>query len=165
MIPEQELDKGLLTLKMIWIAMLVSLAIYLFVGLRVYVRLNVSIKEDTFAIVRIILYIISFVTLFVTGYFRKFILSGKSQRWRPAQASQHPILQKYSTATIVSLAMSESIGIYGLVLFFLGKNTIDLYLLILISAAATVMYRPRKDEVISLSQKSQEDSTPGSAPA
>jgi uncharacterized membrane protein len=164
MIAEQELDKGLLTLKMIWFSMLVSLGIYLFLGRWAQVNLNTSIKEDTFAMLRTILYIVSFVTLFVTRYFRKFILSGKSQRWRPAQASQHPILQKYSTATIVALAMSESIGLYGLVLFFLGKNTMDLYLLILISAAAMLMYRPRKDEVISLSQASQEDLAPGITP-
>jgi hypothetical protein len=31
---------------------------------------------------------------------------------------------------IASLAMSESIGIYGLVLFLLGKNSTDLYLLV-----------------------------------
>jgi hypothetical protein len=37
---------------------------------------------------------------------------------------------------IVSLAMTESVGIYGLVLFFLGKNTMDLYLLIAVSAVA-----------------------------
>jgi len=120
MIGEQELDKGFLALKMIWFAMFVSLAIYLFLGLRVQLNLNISINEDMFAIVRTILYTVSFVTLFVTKYVRKLVLTGKTQRRPAAQAFQHPILQKYSTATIVALPMSESIGIYGLGLFFLG---------------------------------------------
>jgi len=67
-------------------------------------------------------------------------------------------LQKYSAATIVALAMSESIGVYGLILFFLGKNSTDLYLLILISAAAMVIYRPRKDEMLNLVQAGPMDS-------
>jgi len=62
---------------------------------------------------------------------------------------------------IVAWALSESIGVFGLVLFLLGKNPTDLYLLILISAVAMLIYRPRKDEVISLSQKGWETSNPG----
>jgi hypothetical protein len=64
----------------------------------------------------------------------------------------------------VALAMSESVGVYGLILFFLGKNSRDLYLLILVSAAAMVVYRPRKDEVLSLVQASPMDSGAGSGP-
>jgi hypothetical protein len=60
--------------------------------------------------------------------------------------------------------MSESIGVYGLILFLLGKNSTDLYLLILVSAAAMVMYRPRKEEMLNLVQESREDSVSGSLP-
>ncbi|MGZ3569412.1 MAG: hypothetical protein ACXU9W_11555, partial [Thermodesulfobacteriota bacterium] len=51
--------------------------------------------------------------------------------------------------------------VFGLVLFLLGKNRMDLYLLILISAAALLIYRPRKDEVIGLSQMASESSNTG----
>jgi hypothetical protein len=54
---------------------------------------------------------------------------------------------------IISLALCESVGIYGLVLFFLGKNTMDLYLLLGVSAAAMIYYRPRKDELLNLLQE------------
>jgi hypothetical protein len=85
-------------------------------------------------------------------------MSGRSQVSQPAQVWKFLALQKYSAATIVALAMSESIGIYGLVLFFLGKNPTDLYLLILVSAAAMLVYRPRKDEMLSLVQTGRPDS-------
>lgn len=57
---------------------------------------------------------------------------------------------------IVTLALSESIAIYGLVLFLIGKDPMDLYLLILISAAAMLIYRPKKEEVIHLSRMNEQ---------
>ncbi len=161
MITEQELDKRLMTLKIIWFAMLMSLGIYLFVGIQVGTNVQSSINEDTFGILRTVLYAMAFAILIATRYIRKLIMSGKNQVSQPVQVLKHPALQKYSAATIVALAMSEGIGIYGLVLFFLGKNSTDLYLLILISAAAMVMYRPRKDEMLNLVQESREDSAGG----
>ncbi len=164
MITEQELDKQLMTLRIIWFAMLMSLAVYLFAGIQVGTDVQPPINEDTFGILRTVLYVMAFAILIATRYIRKLVLSGKSQVNQPVQGLKHPVLQKYSAATIVALAMSESIGIYGLILFFLGKNSTDLYLLILISAAAMVMYRPRKDEILNLVQKSREDSTAEGAP-
>ncbi len=173
---EQELDKRLMTLRIIWFALLMSLAIYLFVGIQVGTNVQSSVNEDTFGILRTVLYALAFAIFIATRYIRKLILSGKSESpclqggaygARSGQVSQStqvlkdPALQKYSAATIVALAMSESIGLYGLILFFLGKNFTDLYLLILISAAAMVMYRPRKDEMLNLVQESQEDSAGG----
>lgn len=64
---------------------------------------------------------------------------------------------------IVALTMSETMGIFGLVLFLLGKNSVDLYLLVAVSAAAMIMYRPRKEEVIVLARENPEDSTGGGA--
>lgn len=52
--------------------------------------------------------------------------------------------------------MSETIGIYGLVLFMLGKNTMDLYLLISISAAAMFYYRSQKEKIIELAKELKE---------
>jgi len=160
-ITEQELDKRLMTLRIVWFALLMSLGIYLFVGFQVGTNVQSSMNEDTLGILRTVLYAMVFAILIATRYIRTLILSGKSEVSQPAQVLKHPALQKYSAATIVALAMSESIGIYGLVLFFLGKNSTDLYLLILISAAAMVMYRPKKDAMINLAQESREDSASG----
>ena len=163
MIADQELDKGLLTLKIIWFAMLMSLVIYLFLGFYLGANFGPLMKEDVFGILRTLFYVVSFITLIATWYIRKLFLSGKGQYHQSSQTLQHPALQRYTTATIVALALSESIGIYGLVLFFLGKNHMDLYLLIVMSAFAMFTYRPRRDEVISLAQDGQEDSSTGRA--
>ena len=164
MMTEQELDKRLMTLRIIWFAMLMSLGIYLFVAIQVGTNVQSSINEETLGILRTVLYAMAAAILIATRYVRKLIMSGRSQASQPAQVLKHVALQKYSAATIVALAMSESVGVYGLLLFFLGKNPTDLYLLILISAAAMVMYRPRKDAMLNLVQESREDSVSGSVP-
>ena len=163
MMTDQELNKGMLNLKIIWFAMLASLAIYLFVGFLVETNVQVPMDKGTFAMIKKAFYVVAFVTLIAARYIRKHFLSGKVRYRPPTQTSQHPALQKYTAATILALAMSESIGIYGLILFLIGKNTMDLYLLILISAVAIFIYRPRKDEVIKLAQEGREDSTTGGA--
>ena len=150
MMTEEELDKRLMTLRIIWFVLLMSLGVYLFVGIHVGTRMQSSINEETVGILRTVLYAMACAILIAARYIRKLILSGKGEVSQPVQALEHLALQKYSAATIVALAMSESIGVYGLVFFLLGKNSTDLYLLILISAAAMVLYRPRKDEMLAL---------------
>ncbi len=57
--------------------------------------------------------------------------------------------------------MSEAIGIFGLFLFFMGRNLMDLYLLIGLSAVAMFLYRPRRDAVIISSEDAKTDSGAG----
>ncbi len=51
---------------------------------------------------------------------------------------------------VVSLALSESIGIYGFVLFLLGDGFRTLYIFIGISALAMFFYRPKREELEAL---------------
>jgi hypothetical protein len=168
LIPTEEIEninKGWLTLNIIWAAMLISVFIYLFVGLYTEDKISIPMEKNIFDILRNTLYIVSFVTLIATKYIRKLVLSGKGLSnvkkvyQQSNQNIQHPALARYTTAMIIALAMSESIGIYGLILFFLGKNQLDLYLLILISAAAMLYYRPKKEEVISMAKELKEPRT------
>jgi hypothetical protein len=115
--------------------------------------------KDTFEIIKTVFYTVGFVTLIFTRFIKKWVLPGKAQPGQPAPASLRPLLQKYTTAMIIALAMSERIGVYGLVLFFMGKDTTDKYLLLFISAAAMFTYRPRKEEVIRLFQETREGAT------
>lgn len=151
-----EINKGFRILNIIWYAMLTSLVIYLFVGLYVAPNLKTSMSADAFSILRRVLYILAFIMLIIASRIKKMILSAKGSAKQANPNGdypiQNPVLQKYATAMIAACAMSESIGIYGLVLFLLGKDVTDLYLLIFVSAAAIFMHRPKKDEIIGLSQ-------------
>jgi hypothetical protein len=68
----------------------------------------------------------------------------------PQYHYHHPAFEKYFRATLISTALSESIGIYGLVLFLLGKDWSSLYFLIIVSAIAMYYFRPKKQELLDL---------------
>jgi hypothetical protein len=156
MISDEEVKRGLMTLNIIWFAIFISLVVYLFVGIMVKENFQTSMDAATFTTLKSILYGIAAITLVITRFVRKFILSAKGSDKQLAQNdkpfTQHPALAKYTTAMIVSLAMTESVGIYGLVLFFIGKNAMDFYLLIAVSAIAMFFYRPNREEIVNLSQ-------------
>lgn len=147
MIADRDLEKGLLTMKIIWFAILMSLVLYLFVGLYAGPEVNVSMNAKDFHLLRIVLYSIAGIMLFATGHIRRLVLAGKDEAEGETRTSQHPVFQKYTTAMIVSLALSEAVGIFGLVLFFIGKNEMDLYLLLAVSAVAIYIYRPKIEEL------------------
>lgn len=150
MISHNELPRGTMALKIIWGAMLTSLAIYLFVGIFIGNNLQTSLNEDSYTVLKYILYSLTCVTLIVTWKVRKFLLARKSQFPPAHQISESMILQRYFVISIISWALSESIGIYGLILLFVGKNITDLYVLILIAAIAMFLYHPSKEEIMTL---------------
>ena len=154
MIIDQEIDKRLLILKVIWFAMLMSLVIYLFVGLYAAANVGPLMKEDTVGMLRPFFYVVSFIIFITIRYIRKLFLAGSGQYNQSSQTPQPPTFQGYMVATIVTFAMSESIGILGLFLLFMGNYHMDLYLLIMMSAVAMFLYRPRRNAVIISSRES-----------
>lgn len=157
MIDAQEkemLSKGMRVLWIIWGAMLASLCIYLIVGHMIVDEIKIEgISPDIFSLLRNILFIVALVELAIIPVIRKFILRTPAKISQSSFGQQipgtanHPALAKYSSAMIVSLALAESIAIYGLVLLFIGKDFQSLYLFTGISAAAMLVYRPKIDEL------------------
>lgn len=136
--PVETSQKGLTVLKTLWFAMLVSLIIVILLGQYMLINEPLSLSNDfPIQTMRYILYTISIVILISIKHFRKIILS----------RSQNPVTAKYTTLTIVSLALAWSIGIYGLVLAMIGNRMIDLYLLIFVSASAMYYFRPKDSEL------------------
>ena len=151
MLTGQELEKGLSMLKMIWGALVASLLVYIFIAPMMLETSQVNFPPEAYDTLRKALYSIAFVTLAVTWFFRRMLLAASAPK--QTKSRQHPAIQRYTTAMIIALAMSEAIGIYGLILFLLGKNQVDLYLLTALSAAAMTLYFPRREEVISLAER------------
>jgi len=77
---------------------------------------------------------------------------------------QAALLAKYTTVHIVSLALSESIGIYGLVLFFLGDGFGTLSTFLGISALAIYFHRPKKEELEVMVVATKTDEMPSLQP-
>jgi hypothetical protein len=152
----ETINKGMVIAKIIWAAMLITLVIYLFVGLYLKDYFQVAVEPDVFRVLRNVLYAVAVVTLIATKYIRKKVFNAKGMGQYQGSTTESPAFSKYLVAMIVSLALSETLGIYGLVLFILGKNPVDLYLLLFISAAAMFYYRPQKEKIIELVKKLKE---------
>ena len=100
-----------------------------------------------------IFYGLAVVSLFLAYFLRKLLLkvkvdnsSVKVIKATPAR-NQPPFIAKYFNAVIVSLTISESIGLYGFVLFFLGADFQTLYIFMAISAAAMFYFPPKIEEL------------------
>ena len=155
MIPNEEraaIDKGMMILNIIWIAMLFSLGSYLFVGIYATNTIQTSMDEKAIQVLRNILYAISAITLIATKYINRVLLSKSTGQYQ-GTGIQNPAIGRYLTVMVVSLFLSDSIGIYGLILVFLGKSTTDLYMLVLIATMAMIYYRPKRDEVVRLAKQ------------
>ena len=119
-------------------------------------------------VVRKILYGIAIFTLILAHFLRKLMLvggfggSGPMSLKPPAPVNQRSLLVKYAIAMIVSLALSESIGIYGFVLFLLGDDFQTLHIFIAISALGMFYYRPKREDLETLAYAMQ--AKVGSAP-
>ncbi len=148
------LEKGVRILWIIWAAMLGLLFIYVFVCHQIGEEIKGNTSPDfPIALLKNILYGAVIVTLFLTHFLRRFMLTGQfsspeAKPFKPASISDQPsLLAKYTIAVFISLALCESIGIYGLVLFFLGDDIQTLYIFITISALSMFYYRPKMEEL------------------
>ena len=150
-------EKQLLILWIIWASMVGSLLIYVFIchqcGDQIRRTASPNFPLD---LMRNILYGIAIFTVFLIHILRKSMLTARSGGSGPMSlkslllSNQPSFLAKYTTAVIVSLVLSESIGIYGFVLFLLGDDFRTLYIFIGISGLAVFFYRPKREELETL---------------
>ena len=158
----------MLPLWIIWAAMQIALGIYILIA-HLLGREQFTVDlEVPLNLVRNILLGVSAAVLIATRFIRRLILSRPSDQAAAAAlassaAQINPaIYAKYTTAMIVALALSESIGVFGLVLFFLGDSFKTLYTFTGISAVAMFYYRPEREEIEALARKSMAGAFSGS---
>lgn len=166
----EKIGKSLTVPWIIWGLSLAALAAYLFVALFLIEQAEIKLTEsppiDT---LRIILLAVSIGIIVCAKFIRRFLLSERMKKIyvrqmrlvKPAGAERDPAVEVYKRAVIVSLVLALSVGIYGLVLFMVGKSRYDLFLFLLISAAALLYYRPRTEELVDHLQKDGAKTMPG----
>jgi hypothetical protein len=156
---DRELNRHFLTLWIIWGAMLSSLAMYLLIchaapGIQAERPMEVSL-----GLLRNILLGVSAAELLILYFIRRSMFSPTARGPLNRRIESKPLISKrmfmskYVSMVIISLAISESLGIYGLVLFILGDNYSTLYTFVLISILAMVAFRPKAVELERLAVK------------
>jgi hypothetical protein len=149
------INKGMRTLWFIWGAMLGSLLIYIFICYQLSGEIRKSVEGSGVPVelLRNIFAGVGVVELLMAYFMRRSMLSVRTEVPQPKPIERItgwntvPFMFKYATAVIIPLAFSESIGIYGLVLFLLGDSFQTLYTFIGVSALAMVFYRPKREEL------------------
>ena len=150
-------ENRLLTLWIIWAAIFGSLFIYAIICHQWGVKIRNTIGPNfPLDLMRNVLYGVAISTLILTHFLRKFLLAGRSSGSEsmslnpPTSSAQSSPTGKYAVTMVVSLALSESIGVYGMVLFFVGESFRTLYIFLGISALAMFLYRPKREELETL---------------
>jgi len=149
-------NKAWMTMNIIWFALLASLGIYVFIGLAIQTDMQVQMDDQVINMLRVILIGMAAFELILTIVLRKAVSSGKLGKLFFAQKSNYhsaetdPVMGKYTVMIIISSVIAESVGIYGLVLYFLSQNMTDLVSFNCAAAVAMVFLRPRKEEILSI---------------
>lgn len=146
------LAKGMKVLWIIWGAMIASLGIYMLIPNLVGDQIRMQeLPPDVFSTLRNVLYVVSLIELAIIPFIRRitlnFIKVPQSPNQKIPGTANHPATAQYTVVMIISLAIAESIAIYGLVLYLLAKDTQSLYLLTAISAMAMIIHRPKMEEL------------------
>ena len=147
---KEQLLQGYRIVLIIWVAILASLPIYLVVCMAVRDQLQSIADFNTFEILKYALWVLSALTLIGAHFLRRLLLRASTATGVQTVSPQHPAVAKYTVAIIITMALLESIGIYGVVLYFVGMDTTSLQQLLLVSAIAMFFYRPRKEELFTL---------------
>ncbi|MBW1974439.1 MAG: hypothetical protein JRI45_02560 [Deltaproteobacteria bacterium] len=150
MFTEADIDREMNQLKIIWIAMLGSIGIYVFVAINFGGEIKAPLDPSLLKTIRLVLYALSILTVVITKLIRSKIIASisvGSERTGVPREMIGQVLQKYRVANIVSFALCETIAIYGLLLFLMGGSATDLYILIALSALSMFLLRPRREEL------------------
>lgn len=150
----ERFNRRFLQLWIIWSGMISSLVIYVIICHLLEDQIRAAVMPEGFSLdmLRNILIGLSAAELVLIGYLRRRATEGPRSR-RKTGTAPRPVIHKqvfmtrYSALVIATLAIAETIGVYGLMLFLLGDGYTTLHLFIAVSAAAMIIYRPGTDEL------------------
>jgi len=146
--------------KIIASIMMVSLLIYVIIA-EFYILENIKVTFSEILIFRYILYAIAVSEIFLIFILQKLMLQKSSklpsylrdslkQRYQnretPVDDQEITFSQHLLSTTIITFALCESIAIYGLILFILGKQKQDLYLLVGLSLILMLVFFPNLEK-------------------
>ena len=137
-ISEQQLQSDLVTAGIIRAASLMSL-MALLVICHIYTdKIQIGLDEQQRIILRTVFYVVALLTFPVLKFVRHVML--RLQRNKKSPKS------RYLLAITVTMIISESIGIYGFIMYVLGDSYNTLYIFIMLSALAMFLHKPDKEE-------------------
>lgn len=169
----QQVDKAFSTLRIIWVAMLASLVVYVLVA---------NVMDHVLGLMPMVtgpddpgsakygygLYGIAVAELAVAFYFRKLLLDQKGTQARMndridsffgSSGETQGIdgvqwgLSLYRNSMVLCLGLSEAVALCGLMGFLVRTDYVQLYVLTGVSLLALAYFRPKRHEILALVEK------------
>ncbi len=145
--PQEVLSKKLRQLRIIWQAMLGSLAVYLFICLQFEDTLRKPMGDEfPLSVIKNALCVAAAVEILLIAFVRRFMLKTALRKSDAKKRLNADPLARYTVIVVFSLAIAESIGIYGLMLFMLGEDFQTLYIFLFAAALMLFWHRPKTEE-------------------
>jgi hypothetical protein len=129
--------------------MLVMLAAYVVICHAFGQQLRQPIPEAQRVLIRTVFYAIAIVTFPITNLIRHIQLR-LNQTMPCSNAVVAVAKSRYLVTVIVSMALIEIVGVFGLVMFVLGDNFNTLYIFTGLSGLGLFLYRPKTDEYVEI---------------
>ncbi|QTA78399.1 Uncharacterized protein dnl_06210 [Desulfonema limicola] len=139
---KEDIRKQFRVLQIIWGAMLCSLAIYVIICYLVGDTIRESADSGIpIELLRNFLFVLSICEITAIYFIRKIVLTVQSD------LTPKEFLKKFIPLSVATYGIAESIGIFGLITYFLGDEVHILYIFIAISAGVLFYYRPVFEEL------------------
>jgi len=140
-----DLRKVMGRLRVIWVAMLAALALSVVVS-QVVVPHS---KQPPNPTLRFLFAGLGVISLVAMTFVRRVVVAGNlgSLDQSRGGAPLPPPLAAYQNVVIMSLAVAEAVGLYGLTLFFLGFPVRVLYEFVALACVAMVVFLPKSEEL------------------
>ncbi len=128
--------------------MLVMLVTYIVICQVMGGRLQQPLPEAQRVLIRTVFYVIAIATFPLTNLIRhiQLRLNQTMPCSRTANGAVAIAKSRYLVTIIVSMALVEVVGVFGLVMFILGDGFNTLYIFTGLSALGLFLYRPKADE-------------------
>lgn len=127
--------------------MLAMLAAYIVVCHTLGEQLQQPLTEDGRVLIRTVLYMVAIVTFPLTNLLRHIQIRLNETMPRPSASTPEAVAKsRYLVTVIVSTALVEAVGVFGLVMFVLGDGFNTLYIFTGLSALGLFLYRPKTAE-------------------
>ncbi|OQK16360.1 hypothetical protein AU255_00135 [Methyloprofundus sedimenti] len=140
-ISEQQLQADLLAAGVIRAVALMSL-IALVAICHIYGdKIQIGMDEQSRIFIRTVLYVVAIMTFPVMKFIRHVLVRLN----QTAKGNSTP-KSRYSVTIIISMAIAESIAMYGFAMYVLGDGYNTLYIFTILSALAMYIYKPKVEE-------------------
>lgn len=150
----ENIKKGMRTIWVIWISMLIAL--YAYVRVCHLLQSNVPYLFELnlpLGLIKYAFYGLSLIALIATVVMRKKMLTQNIGQpvekyiQRAEGTNKSPIVMKYAEVVVVSIATVEAVGILGVIFYLLSGDFTTLYYFIGISAVAMIYFCPKDKEL------------------